>query len=245
MSILEGRALCKAYGALLVLDDVSLEVFSLEHVAVVGPSGCGKTTLLRLLVGVEHPDAGQVTRAYPRAGYLPQGGMLFPWKTVLENVELPLLLQGVAKSERRRAVCEHLGPFGLSGFERGYPSELSGGMAQRAALLRTILTGASILFLDEPFGALDTITRQHLQDWLASVVRELDRTLVLVTHDLEEALILCRRVLVLSPRPATVRGEVRLGSADVGGRSLRMEAGFLAARESILRMLEGNGQGDE
>ena len=239
-AILGAERLSKSFGRLAVLRDVSFEMAPLERLAVVGPSGCGKTTLLRILLGLEAWDHGGLIRCYPRAGYLPQGGLLLPWKTVLENVELPLELARMERAERRRIVCERLEPFGLLGFERVYPRELSGGMAQRAALLRTLLTGAPILFLDEPFGALDTITRQHLQDWLAGVVGLLDRALLLVTHDIDEALVLCHRVLVLSPRPGSVRGEVKAPSIDRGGGPARMSPGFLAAKASILGMLEGD-----
>ncbi len=237
-AILGAQRLFKSFGGLAVLNGVSFEMAPLEHLAVVGPSGCGKTTLLRILLGLEAWDQGDLTRHYPHAGYLPQGGMLLPWKTVVENVELPLELAGMEKVKRRRVVCERLEPFGLLGFEHAYPRELSGGMAQRAALLRTLFTGAPILFLDEPFGALDTITRQHLQDWLAGVAGLCDRTLLLVTHDIDEALVLCQRVVVLSPRPASVRGEVHAEPREPGGGSTRMSPGFLAAKASILKMLE-------
>ncbi len=176
-------------------------------------------------------------RNFDSAGYLPQGGLLFPWKTVLENVELPLVIKGVDKRSRRDAIDAQLEPFGLAGFANVYPQELSGGMQQRAALLRTVITGAPILFLDEPFGALDTITRQRLQDWLAALIQQLDHTMLLVTHDLEEALILAERVIVLTERPATVVGEVQFEQGDVG-RKCRTGKRFLDAKKTLLEMIE-------
>lgn len=237
-AILRAEGLCKSYGNLAVLDGVTFAVEPRESLAVVGPSGCGKTTLLRLLLDLECPDRGAVARGYDHVGYLPQGGLLFPWKTVVENVGLPLELQGVSARERSGIVRKELGRFGLAGFEGAYPRELSGGMAQRAALLRTVLTGAPVLFLDEPFGALDTMTRQRLQDWLGGLTGILDRTLLLVTHDLEEALVLCSRVLVFSPRPGAVRGEVRRTAGDRGAKISRLDERFLEDKARVLEILE-------
>jgi ABC-type nitrate/sulfonate/bicarbonate transport system ATPase subunit len=152
-------------------------------------------------------------------------------------VELPLAIQGVDKRTRKRLVEEQLDPFGLEGFADVYPHELSGGMQQRTALLRTVMTGAEILFLDEPFGALDTITRQRLQDWLVGLIRKLDRTMLLVTHDLEEALILAERVIVLTERPASVVGEILFEQAGANGK-LRTSEYFFAAKVRLLAMIE-------
>jgi ABC-type nitrate/sulfonate/bicarbonate transport system ATPase subunit len=193
--------------------------------------------LFRVVLGLEDHNGGLVVRDFDSAGYLPQEGLLFPWKTVLENVELPLVIKGVDKRSRRDTIDAQLEPFGLAGFANAYPQELSGGMQQRAALLRTVITGAPILFLDEPFGALDTITRQRLQDWLAALIQQLERTMLLVTHDLEEALILAERVIVLTERPATVVGEVQYEQGDVG-RKCRTGEGFLDAKKTLLEMIE-------
>ena len=205
--------------------------------ALLGPSGCGKSTLFRVLLDLEDHDGGIVKRHFDSAGYLPQGGLLFSWKTVRENVELPLAIQGVGKRARRKTVDEQLEPFGLRGFADRYPRELSGGMQQRAALLRTVLTGAPILFLDEPFGALDTITRHRLQDWLATLIRKLNRTMLVVTHDLEETLVLSERVIVLTQRPASVAGEVLFKPQDVKERR-RTSKAFLDTKATLLDTIE-------
>lgn len=209
--------------------------------ALLGPSGCGKSTLFRVLLGLEGHNGGTVVRDFDSAGYLPQGGLLFPWKTVTENIELPLAIKGVDKRSRKNAIGAQLEPFGLAGFANAYPQELSGGMQQRAALLRTVMTGATVLFLDEPFGALDTITRQRLQDWLADLIRRLDRTMLLVTHDLEEALVLAERVIVLTERPASVVGEILFEQTDADGKR-RTSARFVAAKARLLAMIQEGGK---
>ena len=242
--VLTVEGLAKRYGRLPVLDGLSFRVLDGEKVAFLGPSGCGKTTLFRILLDFEPYDAGRIERRYASAGYLPQGGLLFPWKTVWENAALPLVLRGIERREREARIREWLEPFGLSGFEATYPYALSGGMRQRAALLRTLLTEAPILFLDEPFGALDTITRGRLQDWLADLLEHIEGTLLFVTHDLEEAILLSGRVLVLSDRPARVREEVAPRFESEGTRRDRLGSVFLSYKEKITKLIE-EGSGDD
>jgi len=228
----------KRFGDLEVLRDVTFTLRERETVALLGPSGCGKTTLLRILLGLETADAGEIIGMLDRAGYLPQGGLLFPWKTVIENAELPLRIRGVGRAKRRAAVADYLQVFGLKGFEAAYPHELSGGMQQRAALLRALMTGCPVLVLDEPFGALDVLTRHRMQDWLAQLLLRLDRTMLFVTHDLEEAVALAERVVLLTDRPAVVLGERRipLGASE---RLDRLGRPFLAARDGLLALIHG------
>ncbi len=230
------KGLSKWFGDLEVLRDITFEIEKGEQIALLGPSGCGKTTLLRILLGLECANGGSVESRLSRAGYLPQDALLFPWKTVVENVELPLQIAGVARSTRRRAVADRLPRFGLSGFEDAYPHELSGGMKQRAALLRAVMTGAESLVLDEPFGALDTLTRHRLQGWLSDLASELASTLVFVTHDLEEAIVLAERIVVLTERPASVLGvcSVRLTPAE---REDRLGPAFAGAKDGAMRLI--------
>ncbi len=230
----------KRFGRLAVLHEVSFALHPGETVALLGPSGCGKTTLLRILMGLESADGGHIAGRLDRAGYLPQGGLLFPWKTVIENAELPLALRGTPRQQRRRAVLTQLPAFGLTGFERAYPYELSGGMQQRTALLRAVMTGANVLVLDEPFGALDVLTRQRMQDWLAELVTRWDRTMLFVTHDLDEAVALAERVVLLSDRPATVLGERHI-ELQHHERHDRLGRHFLAARDDLLAMIQTGG----
>src|SRR5688572_14515350 len=195
-------AVAKAFGPVKALDDVSLRAARDEVVAVVGPSGCGKSTLLELVCGLSAPDAGSV-RSAP-AALMPQRDGLLPWLSALDNAGLALRAGGASKRDARAAAHEHFAAFGLEGFERTRPAELSGGMRQRVAFLRTLLAGRPVLCLDEPFGALDALTRAQMQRWLAGALAREPRTVVLVTHDVEEAVLLADRIVLLSPRPGRV-----------------------------------------
>ncbi len=199
---------------LQVLNDVSLALERNEFVAIVGPSGSGKTTLLDIISGLIEPHTGAVlldgdrTTAAQRLGqsaYMHQRDLLLPWRSALDNAALGLEVQGTSKSVARSAARERFPAFGLAGFEGHYPAQLSGGMRQRVAFLRTMLTGQSLLLLDEPFGALDALTRAISQAWLQSLLAENPRSVLLVTHDVEEAIFLSDRILVLSERPGRVR----------------------------------------
>jgi ABC-type nitrate/sulfonate/bicarbonate transport system ATPase subunit len=192
----------KSFGAVKALDGVSLGAAPREVVAVAGPSGCGKSTLLELVCGLTQPDAGTVEAA--PAALMPQRDGLLPWLTALDNAALALRVAGVGKTAARAAAHEHFAAFGLEGFERARPSELSGGMRQRVAFLRTLLAGRPLLCLDEPFGALDALTRTQMQQWLADALAREPRTVLLVTHDVEEAVLLADRIVLLSPRPGRV-----------------------------------------
>ena len=196
----------KAFGEVHALADVSLRVAPRETVAVVGPSGCGKSTLLELVCGLLEPDAGTL-RSAP-AALMPQHDGLLPWLSALDNAGLALRVAGSSRAEARAAAREPFAAFGLEGFERARPAELSGGMRQRVAFLRTLLAGRPVLCLDEPFGALDALTRAQLQRWLAGALVREPRTVLLVTHDVEEAVLLADRIVLLSPRPGRVVAEL-------------------------------------
>ena len=209
---LELRHVSKAFHAngLIVqaLEDVSLAVFPGEFLTVIGPSGSGKSTLFNLITGLLEPDNGEILLdgmvdgvRTGHFGYMPQRDLLLPWRSVLDNVIIPLELRGIPLVDARARARQMLPMFGLEDFAQNYPAALSGGMRQRAALLRTILTERDTLLLDEPFGALDALTRRELQDWLLGVWGQLQQTVVFITHDVEEALYLGDRVAVLSARP--------------------------------------------
>jgi NitT/TauT family transport system ATP-binding protein len=189
----------KAFGAVVALDGVDLRVARHELIAVVGPSGCGKSTLLELVCGLQRPDAGTV--AAPPAALMPQRDALLPWLSALDNAALAARISGTTKHAARAAAHERFAAFGLDGFEHARPDALSGGMRQRVAFLRTLLSGRDVLCLDEPFGALDALTRAQAQGWLASALAREPRTVLLVTHDVEEAVLLADRIALLSPRP--------------------------------------------
>jgi ABC-type nitrate/sulfonate/bicarbonate transport system ATPase subunit len=199
-------------GAVVALDNVDLEIGDNEFVSIVGPSGCGKSTLFNILAGLLGPTGGRIELdgRIPRellgcVGYMPQKDLLMPWRTVLDNVTLGLEMQGIGRRRARGRALEQLGRFGLVGFERRWPASLSGGMRQRAALLRTFLAGREVMLLDEPFGALDALTRQAMQEWLLEIWQADRKTILFVTHDVEEAVYLSDRVYVMSGRPGRMR----------------------------------------
>src|SRR4051794_40409546 len=200
----------KRFGTVEALAGVSLRADPGEVVAVVGPSGCGKSTLLELVCGLLAPDGGTV--AADRAVLMPQRDVLLPWASALDNAALALRVTGASRREARERAAPVLAEFGLEGFERTRPDELSGGMRQRVAFLRTLLAGAPVLCLDEPFAALDAITRADMQAWLAGALAREPRTVLMVTHDVEEAMVLADRVVVLSPRPGRVVAEIAVPS---------------------------------
>lgn len=226
------RGVVHRIGPVEVLDGVSLDVRTGETVALVGPSGCGKSTLLELVCGLRTPSAGTVSAA--PAALLPQRDALLPWADALDNAALPLRLAGARRADACRRAEPLLAALGLQGFERARPAQLSGGMRQRVAVVRALLTGRSILCLDEPFGALDAITRADTHRWLADALAAEPRTVLLVTHDVEEALVLADRVCVLSPRPARVVAELRVP----GGRPRDpADADLVALRRAALEAL--------
>ncbi len=208
------------YDGLCILRNVSLALEAGEFVSIVGPSGCGKSTLLHLISGLLPLEGGRVLLNGAESGQnrqqcalMPQDDLLFPWLTVLENVCLYGKIHGNLKEFSRRAM-ENLPYFGLSGYENRYPHELSGGMRQRAAFLRTALSPSELLLLDEPFAKLDVITREEMQDWLLEIREKLSRTVLLVTHDIEEAIYLSDRLLVLSGRPASIQASFEISETQ-------------------------------
>jgi ABC-type nitrate/sulfonate/bicarbonate transport system ATPase subunit len=228
----------RRFGELVALDHLTLSVREGEIVALVGPSGCGKSTLLELLAGLQEPDEGTVTAA-PGA-YMPQRDLLLPWRGALANAALALECAGVGKADARGQALPLFERFGLGGFEDARPYELSGGMRQRVALARTFLSGRPLLLLDEPFASLDQITRGSLQEWLAGALREEPRTVVLVTHDVQEALYLADRVAVMSPRPGRIVDEIEVPIKRPRPRRATVTSREFAALEE--RALEALGQ---
>jgi ABC-type nitrate/sulfonate/bicarbonate transport system ATPase subunit len=224
-----------------VLDGVTFTVAPGEFVALIGPSGCGKSTLLYVIAGLAAPDAGQVfadrvdvtglTGPGGVCAYMPQQDLMFPWRTVLDNTALGLEVAGVRRPEARRRAAALFESFGLAGFERAHPADLSSGMRQRAAMLRTVVQQRPVLLLDEPFGALDALTRMDMQVWLQGVRTSFDRTVLLITHDIREAVFLADRILVCEARPTSVHCEVEPGDRHHAavrrnrGRGVRRAAG--------------------
>jgi ABC-type nitrate/sulfonate/bicarbonate transport system ATPase subunit len=214
------------------LDGVSLHATPGEVLAIVGPSGCGKTTLLELVCGLQEPDGGTI-ESEP-AVLMPQRDLLLPWLSAVDNAGLALRIKGASRARARTRGAALFAELGLHGFEHARTHELSGGMRQRVAFVRTLLSGKPVLCLDEPFGALDAITRQEMQEWLTGALVREPRTVVLVTHDVEEAIVLADRVAVLSPRPGRVVAELAI---DLPRPRERTGEGVIALRERALDAL--------
>ncbi|MYC95983.1 MAG: ABC transporter ATP-binding protein [Caldilineaceae bacterium SB0661_bin_32] len=228
--------------------DLTFKVEAGEFLTIIGPSGCGKSTLLRLLAGLVQPDGGQIyLQGQPlpdasdrqgRFGYMPQRDTLLPWRTVLDNVILGVELAGGSRDAAREEARQLLPLFGLDGFENNWPSTLSGGMRQRAALLRTFLAGYDILLLDEPFGALDALTRRMLQQWLLGVRRRFSKTILFITHDVDEALLLGDRMLVFSPRPGRITADLKIDLPHPRDENTILEPDFLTLKRNALAHLK-------
>jgi ABC-type nitrate/sulfonate/bicarbonate transport system ATPase subunit len=226
------RAFVTKRGILEALAGISLRAAPGEIVAVVGPSGCGKTTLLELICGLQQPYAGTV-RSDP-AALMPQRDLLVPWLSAIDNAALALRARGIPRERARAVAAPWLTRFGLGGFELVRPALLSGGMRQRVSFLRSLLAGKPVLALDEPFAALDAITRAEMQGWLGHVLRSEPRTVVLVTHDVEEAVVLADRVVVMSPRPGRSVSELDVPLARPRRRT---DPAVVELRERVLGTL--------
>jgi NitT/TauT family transport system ATP-binding protein len=240
------RGLGHSYGELQTIERLDLEVAAREVIGLVGPSGCGKSTLLELVCGLQEPSTGTVAvdgapgvaERLGHCAYMPQRDLLLPWYSALDNAALALRNRGLGKAEARRQAGELFSRFGLAGFEASAPAELSGGMRQRVAFLRTLVAGKPLLALDEPFASLDAITRAEMQQWLAAALQADPRTVVLVSHDVEEALYLSDRVAVLSSRPARIVTELATPEPRAADRDAAVtDPAFVAVREEAMRAL--------
>jgi ABC-type nitrate/sulfonate/bicarbonate transport system ATPase subunit len=215
--ILELHAVTKTFGEVTALGGLRASVAAGEFVTLVGPSGCGKSTLFNIVAGLEEPDPGGILRfegnschaadLLGRVSFMPQRDLLLPWRNVIDNAILALDVEGVPRAKARAKALKMLPEFGLAGFEQQYPHQLSGGMRQRVALMRTFLFERDLMLLDEPFGALDALTRAMMQRWLLDVWQKYRRTILFITHDVDEAIFLGDRVLVMTARPGAVKLE--------------------------------------
>jgi ABC-type nitrate/sulfonate/bicarbonate transport system ATPase subunit len=232
----------------VAFEDVSFGLRDGEFATIVGPSGCGKTTLLNVVAGLIEPTAGRVLisgedKDEPRheISYMFQKDLLLPWRNIRDNVALGLEIQRLTKREARRRSQEMLEHFGLGPFAFHYPFQLSGGMRQRVALMRTLLCDRPILLLDEPFGALDALTRSFMQEWLLEIWAEAQRTILFVTHDIEEAVFLSDRVLVMTARPGRIKAEVVVGIPRPRRYGIVTSGEFISAKEKLLGLLHEEG----
>ncbi len=214
-ALLEAHSISKSFGENAVLRDVDFTLKKGELVCLLGVSGAGKTTLFNILSGLMLPDSGQVLlngvdiTGHPgKISYMLQKDLLLPYRTVIDNVALPLMIHGVPKARAREKAASYFQRFGLQGTEKKYPKQLSGGMRQRAALLRTYLASDGVALLDEPFSALDTITKSAMHAWYLDIMREIDLTTLFITHDMDEAIKLSDRICILSGRPGNIICEI-------------------------------------
>ncbi|TAJ36442.1 MAG: ABC transporter ATP-binding protein [Reyranella sp.] len=242
MRLLAVRDVSKVFAnGVKALEDASLEIEAGEFLSVLGPSGCGKSTLLRLIAGLETPSAGSIEwqQGRPDLGFVFQEPTLMPWTTALGNVALPLKLAGMARSEREARAAEALGHVGLAGFERSYPRELSGGMKMRVSIARALVTAPKLLLMDEPFAALDEITRRRLNTDLLELWQRTRFTAVFVTHSVFESVFLSQRIAVMSPRPGRVLSEIAIPAAYPRAESFGTSAEYAAlCRTTSARLAE-------
>lgn len=232
------------YDNLLIIKDLSLHLKGNEFVSIIGPSGCGKSTIFNLISGILSPSSGRVlidnkdhTGQVGRVSYMYQKDLLLPWRKIIDNVTLPLVLKNVPRDEARESVQKYFSLFGLEGFEHAYPNQLSGGMRQRAALMRTYMYKSDVVLLDEPFGGLDAITKSKLQDWLLSILPKLEASVLFITHDIEEAIYLSDRIYVLSERPAQLKKEIVIDIPRPRNRDITTTDHFNEIKRKILHLL--------
>jgi ABC-type nitrate/sulfonate/bicarbonate transport system ATPase subunit len=234
----------KTYGGEPVVAGISLELPAGGVISLAGPSGVGKTTLFNVLAGVDKPDTGKVflsgedvTGVSGRVSYMLQKDLLLEYRTVLDNVILPLLIKGGKKREAREYAAGFFPHFGLAGYEKKYPRQLSGGMRQRAALLRTCMTRNPVILLDEPFSALDAITRRQMQEWYRDIAEEMSLSTLFITHDVEEALILSDSVYILTGKPGRISRRIDVAPPRPRPRDFPVSAEFSAQKRDILEAI--------
>jgi ABC-type nitrate/sulfonate/bicarbonate transport system ATPase subunit len=246
---LELRAITHVFGSgrdigVTAVDDVTIHVPDNRFVSILGPSGCGKSTIFNIVAGLITPSRGQVyldgvniSGMVGFVGYMLQRDLLLPWRTVLDNVILGMELQNVRKGRARERALPYLRRYGLAGFERQYPAALSGGMRQRAALLRTLLYDTEVILLDEPFGALDAQTRAQMQQWLLQIWADFNKTIVFITHDVEEAVYLSDQVVVMTQRPGRIKAVLDVPIPRPREPAILLDATFIALKQRCLELL--------
>lgn len=247
--VLRADHVSRAYGDKQILGDINVHLSDGELVCVLGVSGVGKTTLFNVLSGLIRPDAGKVelrndagvfedvTGQAGRISYMLQKDMLLPHKTILDNVSLPLVLKGIKKKEAQDKARPFFDQFGLEGTQDKYPAQLSGGMRQRAALLRTYLCGNQVALLDEPFSALDTLTRTAVQEWYLKVMEEIRLSTLFITHDIDEAILLSDRIYIMKGRPAVISDEIVIEEPKPRDRDYMLSEAFMAYKRRIREII--------
>ena len=244
MTKLEVKNVSKSFDGVPVLDDISIHLRRGELVCLLGASGGGKTTLFHVISGLLQPDCGRVlldgtdiTGQPGHISYMLQKDLLLPYRTIEDNVALPLLLKGMKKAESRLQVSPLFAQFGLEGTQKKYPAQLSGGMRQRAALLRTYLFSQDVALLDEPFSALDTLTKSAIHKWYLDVMEQIRLSTLFITHDIDEAILLSDRIYLLSGQPGKIAGEIVIQEPKPRGEDFNLSPEFLDYKRRILALL--------
>jgi len=245
MSVLQVKGVSKAFGNEEIIRDVSLELHEEEIVSLLGISGGGKTTLFNVIAGLSQPTSGEVylddeliTARPGKVSYMLQKDLLLPYRTVLDNVALPLIISGMGKKTARERAAEYFSEFGLAGTERKYPTQISGGMKQRAALLRTYLFSRKVALLDEPFSALDMLTKASMHEWYLDVMDKIKLSTLFITHDIDEAITLSDRIYLLCGKPGTITHEIIIKEPKPRRKNFNLSEEFLEYKREIISHLE-------
>ena len=245
MAVLHVNGVSKSFEDGQVIKDISIELHEGEIVSLLGVSGGGKTTLFNIIAGLSVPDTGNVvldeediTGKPGNVSYMLQKDLLLPYRTIVDNVALPLVIRGMAKKEAREKAASYFEEFGLSGTEKKYPAQLSGGMKQRAALLRTYLFSEKVALLDEPFSALDMLTKGTVHEWYLDVMEKIKLSTLFITHDIDEAILLSDRIYLLTGKPGTITKEIIIKEEKPRRKDFNLSEEFLAYKREIISHLE-------
>jgi ABC-type nitrate/sulfonate/bicarbonate transport system ATPase subunit len=245
MDKLTANHISVSYDGVKIIEDISIELHNGEIVCLLGVSGAGKTTLFNVISGLLKPDTGKVeldgadiTGKAGKVSYMLQKDLLLPFKTIVDNVSLPLIIGGLKKAEARAAASKYFEEFGLAGTEKKYPHQLSGGMRQRAALLRTYLFSDKVALLDEPFSALDTITKGSMHEWYLSVMEQIKLSTLFITHDIDEAILLSDRIYMMTGKPGKITEEIRIEEPKPRSKEFVVSEEFMNYKKQILKILK-------
>ena len=246
MPVLEVKGVSKSFDGEEIIRNISLELKEGEIVSLLGVSGGGKTTLFNIIAGLSTPDAGniylegqEITGKPGNISYMLQKDLLLPYRTLVDNVALPLTIRGMKKSEAREKAAGYFEEFGLEGAEKKYPAEISGGMKQRAALLRTYLFSEKVALLDEPFSALDMLTKASVHEWYLDVMEKIKLSTLFITHDIDEAILLSDRIYLLTGKPGTLTKEIVIKEPKPRKKDFNLSENFLQYKREIISHLEG------
>lgn len=245
MSLLNVKNVSKAFDQNKIIDNINIELNEGEIISLLGTSGGGKTTLFNIIAGISRPDTGNVyldgediTGRTGIVSYMLQKDMLLPYKTVIDNVALPLIIKGMKKKEAREKALPYFEQFGLKGYENKFPKSLSGGMRQRAAFLRTYLFSGRVAILDEPFSALDMLTKSELHRWYMEIMKEIKLSTLFITHDIDEAIILSDRIYILTGKPGTITKEIVIAEGKDKTEDFNLTKEFLTYKQQVVEALK-------